>query len=151
MTVRTEKLPFGSPRTRVRCGNLVDGGPASEEKVSRFMRYQGRTVEIFGWTPKGQAVPVLPAETPGEDAGHYAFINGRAAEWDGGAWVALPWKHFAVWKLAGDAEADEASAGLGQAEVALGDVVSIDLTRPAVDGGDGAVPGVVFDPAVRGR
>ena len=151
MTVRTEKLPFGSPRTRVRCGNLVDGGPASEEKVSRFMRYQGRTVEIFGWTPKGQAVPVLPAEVEGEDAGDYAFINGRAVEWDGRGWAALPWKDFAVWKLAHDAEADEASAGFGQAEVALGDVVSIDLTSAAVDSGNGAVPGVVFDPAVRGR
>jgi len=121
--------------------------------VSRFMRYQGRTVEIFGWTPKGQAVPVLPAETPGEAAGDSAFINGRAVEWDGRAWVALPWKDFAVWKLARDAEAEayEESASLGQAEVALGDVVSIDLTGAAVDGGDGAVPGVVFDPAVRGR
>ena len=119
--------------------------------MSRFMRYQGRTVEIFGWTPTGQAVPVLPAETPGEAAGHYAFINGRAVEWDGGDWVALPWKDFAVWKLARDAEADEASAGLGQAEVALGDVVSIDLTGAAIDGGDGAVSGVVFDPSVRGR
>jgi len=146
-------MPISSQRARLRCGSLTGGGRIGGA-VSRYTCYQGRTIEIFGWTPDGRAVPLLPADVDGETAGDYAFINDRAMEWDGQSWVPLPWKDFAVWKLAHDDEAEpeesEGSAGLGQPEVALGDVVAIDLTGPSVDSGDGAVPRVIFDPAVGG-
>src|SRR5690606_8393307 len=45
----------------------------------------------------------------------------------------------------------EGSAGLGESEVALGDVVAVDLAGAAVDRRDGCVPGVVVDPPVGGR
>ena len=68
--------------------------------MAEHMTYKGRTVEIFGWTPDGTAVPALPADSEGEREGDCAFVDGTAMEWDGSGWVASPWKDFAVWKVA---------------------------------------------------
>ena len=66
--------------------------------MAQYMRYQGRAVEIFGWTPAGQSVPRLYPGDQGEHVGDYAVVNERAMEWDGHAWVPSSWKDFAVWK-----------------------------------------------------
>jgi hypothetical protein len=64
------------------------------------MNYQGRRVEIFAWAPDGKAIPALPGDCPGEQVGDYAFVDGRAMEWNGFRWTISPWKDFAVWKVA---------------------------------------------------
>ena len=68
--------------------------------MADYMRYQGRAVEVFGWTPAGQAVPRLYPGDQGEQVGDYAVVNDRAMEWDGQSWVPSAWKDFAVWKQA---------------------------------------------------
>ena len=62
------------------------------------MRYAGRVVEIFGWTPAGQPVPCLRSHVIGETIGDHAFVDERAMSWDGDNWQPLLWKDFAVWK-----------------------------------------------------
>jgi hypothetical protein len=64
------------------------------------MTYQGKTVEVFAWAPDGKAIPALHADCPGEKPGDYAFVDGKAMEWNGFRWVSTPWKDFAVWKVA---------------------------------------------------
>ena len=68
--------------------------------MTQYMRYQGRAVEVFGWTPMGQGVPLLYPGDQGECVGDYAVVSDRAMEWDGTAWVPSAWKDFAVWKKA---------------------------------------------------
>lgn len=68
--------------------------------MAEFMSYKGQIFEIFGWTPDGTAIPTLPASCEGEREGDCAFVDGTAMEWNGSAWVASPWKDFAVWKVA---------------------------------------------------
>src|ERR1039458_7604875 len=51
----------------------------------------------------------------------------------------------------GNASTTGLPAGFGETEVALGDVVAVDLARSAIDGADHRVPGVVVDEAVRRR
>jgi hypothetical protein len=68
--------------------------------VADYMRYQGRAVEVYGWTPSGQAVPQLYPGDQGEKQGDFAILDDIAMEWDGKSWVASPWRDFAVWKKA---------------------------------------------------
>jgi len=68
--------------------------------VAELMAYRGELVEVFAWTPGGQAVPRLRAEVQGEKVGDYAFVDGTAMEWNGQSWVPSPWRDFAVWKTA---------------------------------------------------
>ena len=68
--------------------------------MAQYMRYQGRAVEVYAWTPAGQAVPRLHLGDQGEAIGDYAVVNDRAMEWDGHDWVPSAWKDFAVWKKA---------------------------------------------------
>lgn len=68
--------------------------------MAQYMRYQGRAVEVYAWTPVGQAVPRLHPGDQGESIGDYAVVNDRAMEWDGQEWVPSAWKDFAVWKKA---------------------------------------------------
>src|SRR6202012_3386659 len=48
----------------------------------------------------------------------------------------------------GPANPVTSATGLGQSQMAFGDVVALDLAGPSVDGGDRRVPGVVLHPAV---
>ena len=68
--------------------------------MAELMAYRGELVEVFAWTPAGQAVPRLRAEVNGENVGDYAFVDGTAMEWNGEAWIPSPWRDFAVWKTA---------------------------------------------------
>ena len=68
--------------------------------MAELMAYRGELVEVFAWTPSGQAVPRLRAEVEGESVGDYAFVDGTAMEWNGQSWVSSPWRDFAVWKMA---------------------------------------------------
>ncbi|MEO5842960.1 MAG: hypothetical protein ABIQ73_26615 [Acidimicrobiales bacterium] len=61
------------------------------------MNFRGRTVEVFGRTPTGALIPVLPADVDGEADGDVAYIDGKAMKWDGARWVACPWSEFALW------------------------------------------------------
>jgi hypothetical protein len=64
------------------------------------MNYRGRTVEVFGRTPTGQPIPRLDREVAGEAVGDVAFVNDKAMEWDGSAWMPSLWRDFAVWRPA---------------------------------------------------
>ena len=68
--------------------------------MTEYMRYQGRAVEIYGWTPSGQAVPQLYPGDQGEGVGDVAVVEDLVMRWDGRAWVASPWRDVAVWKKA---------------------------------------------------
>ena len=68
--------------------------------MAQYMRYQGRAVEVYGWTPSGDPVPRLYPGDQGESVGDYAVVNERAVEWDGQAWVPSAWKDLAVAKRA---------------------------------------------------
>ncbi|HUP75799.1 MAG TPA: hypothetical protein VM282_22380 [Acidimicrobiales bacterium] len=68
--------------------------------MAELMAYRGELVEIFAWTPAGQAVPRLPADVDGERVGDLAFVNGVAMEWNGQSWSPAPWRDFAAWKMA---------------------------------------------------
>ena len=94
----------GSPNERASYAKLVHAERGVE--VAELMAYRGELVEVFAWTPGGQAVPRLRAEIDGENVGDYAFVNGTAMEWNGQSWVPSPWKDFAVWKTAESQPAD---------------------------------------------
>jgi len=68
--------------------------------VTKYMHYQGRAVEIYGWTPTGYAVPQLYSGDQGERPGDYAIVDDTAMQWDGRAWIPSSWTDFAVWKKA---------------------------------------------------
>jgi hypothetical protein len=80
----------------------IDHGPFLTDwsGMAHYMHYQGRAVEVYGFTPSGQAVPRLYPGDQGEAVGDYAVVNERAVEWDGRAWVPSAWTNFSVSKKA---------------------------------------------------
>ena len=64
--------------------------------MTEYMHYQGRAVEVYGWTPSGQAIPQLYPGDRGANVGDYAVVDDMAMRWDGDSWVPTPWKDLAV-------------------------------------------------------
>jgi hypothetical protein len=40
---------------------------------------------------------LIPSSVAGEAVGDYAYIDDRAMQWNGVAWIPSLWKDFAVW------------------------------------------------------
>ena len=64
--------------------------------MTEYMHYRGRAVEIYGWMPKGQTVPILYPGDQGENPGDLAVIDDQTVVWDGRKWTPAP----DVWKKA---------------------------------------------------
>ena len=62
-----------------------------------YMTYAGQTVEVFAYTPLGQEIPCLASGVAGEAVRDYAYIDDKAMQWNGLAWIPSLWKDFAVW------------------------------------------------------
>ena len=66
--------------------------------MTEYMQYQGRAVEVYGWMPNGQRVPLLYRGDQGEKVGDFACIDGETVLWVGRDWLSAP----VIWKRAND-------------------------------------------------
>ena len=54
--------------------------------MTRYMLYNGRAVEIYGWAARGRRIPRLYPGDKGDQPGDVAVIDDETVEWTGVSW-----------------------------------------------------------------